>query len=434
MADIVDRIKGDEIRWLKLHVVDVEGYLRSMTLNARILSEQPLKKGFPAPSIAEAFGRGGDVIAFPMEETYALLPWEERSARMLAHLGHPNGEAYAKDPYHAFVRALEGLEALGLSLKAEQRLEFYFFDNIAVDREHLLGGVALDGRELPWSGTNRYIEDRTAAAVPFDMYSILREQIGDVLNLYFSTPVVENGHGKGAGQQYLRIGIGEGKAVAFDFINAKFVAKMVGMLNGSLATFMPYPLRGQAPSRWQLDVSLWKGKEEDEESLLYFIGGVVDHLESLAVFTNPTTNSYRALKASPKFGVVSTHRSGAVWVREKHGKRTVTLTFPDTAVNPYIALAAVIGAGIDGIRKKTAPEIIEEDPAKMTSRERQRAHIGEMPSSIGEAVKALNSDSSYLKGIFSAELLASYLERKLMDEREDRLTPTTYEWAKYSEL
>jgi len=435
MADVIDRIKGDNIRWVKFHVLDPEGYVKSVSFSSAVLSEQPLRKGFITRELAQAFGEEGALLLFPIEETYAILPWEERGARMLAYLGRPQGGGFPKDPYHAMKRALEGLEAVGYSIRVKQRLEFYVFDNITVDKDtRRPPAVGVDGRELPWNPTSRYVESYHSAAVPFDMYSIMREQMGDVLNLYFSTPVIRNGHGAGPGQQYLTIGVGEGMRAMFDAVNARFVVKMVAMLNGSLATFLPYPLKGEAPSGWELEVSLWKGKEEDEDAALYFVGGILEHIESLTLFTNPSPNSFKRLKVDPRYNVASPYASSAVQIREEENRSVITLTFPDGTANPYMAMGAVVGAGIDGIKKKAAPEVIEVNPKAMTSRERARAKIKELPTSLSEAIRALNSDNAYLKGIFSAELLALYLERKVRDERENSTSPTHYEWLKYGDL
>ena len=437
MADIVDRIKAEEIRWLKLHVVDPEGFIRGFGINARILSERPIKEGFESSTLSLAYGKEREeLIAVPIENTYALIPWEDRSARLLAYITTKDGAAYSKDPYHALKRALAGLDALGYSFRASQRIEFYLTDNITVDRTGVKRGpsATVDGREMPWNPTARFVENRSSVTVPFDMYGILREQIGDVLNIYFATPANNNGHSVGVGQQYIEIGVGVGEQVAFDFINTRFAAKMVAMLNGAYATFMPYPIKGEKPSFWELNIEVWKGKERDDDATLYFIGGILEHLESLALFTNPTTNSYKGLRFYPKYHVASPYSSSAVWVKDRKGKNVITLTFPDSSANPYLALAAIIGAGIDGIKKKLAPEVVEDNPAKMGSKERARAHIKEMPSSLGEAIKALNSDNNYLKGILTPELLAIYLEKKLIDERENATSPTHYELMKYGEL
>jgi glutamine synthetase len=221
----------------------------------------------------------------------------------------------------------------------------------------------------------------------------------------------------------------------------KLVGKNAALAGSALANFMAYPVEGEKGSTLGIMQSLWKTGEnnlfydvEEEyaqisQNARYYIGGLIEHAAALSVFTNPTTNSYKRLAAEPRFiGWSKSNRMAGIQVlhnkkNDKAGKRVV-YTLSDPSVNPYLAYSAVVAAGIDGIKNKTECG----DPS---DEEGKKGKAKLLPESLKEAVSALESDSKFLKGVFSAEIIGDYLSMKLSEHRESAKAISGWEMNRY---
>ncbi|MFA5040239.1 MAG: glutamine synthetase, partial [Bdellovibrionales bacterium] len=227
----------------------------------------------------------------------------------------------------------------------------------------------------------------------------------------------------------------------------KYAAHNVAAMYGKTATFMPKPVLGDNGSGMHVHQSLWKdgsplfaGSEYAElsKTALYYIGGIIKHAKALNAITNPATNSYKRLvpgyEAPVLLAYSARNRSAACripYVANPKGKR-VEVRFPDPLANPYLAFAAMLMAGLDGIENKIHPgEAAEKDLFHLPPRE--LAKIPTVCGSLEEAIAALKYDHDFLlKGdVFTTDLLDSYLELKREEWDRLRMAPHPVEFDLY---
>jgi glutamine synthetase len=161
----------------------------------------------------------------------------------------------------------------------------------------------------------------------------------------------------------------------------------------------------------------------------YFVGGLLEHSSALAAFCAPTPNSYGRLAADPKrFGWSATKKDSLVFIpcgkRNVKEVKRVVFTLPDPSANPYLAFSAIVAAGLDGIKNKTEPG----DPAEVESKKRVEKKL---PMSLSESISALNSDSKFIKGIISTELLDDFTSLKLKQHSKSLLGVSATEMVEY---
>jgi glutamine synthetase len=221
----------------------------------------------------------------------------------------------------------------------------------------------------------------------------------------------------------------------------------VAAMYGKTATFMPKPVFGDNGSGMHVHQSIWKdgaplfaGKEYAglSKTALYYIGGIIKHAKALNAITNPTTNSYKRLvpgyEAPVMLAYSARNRSASCripFVNSPKGKR-VEVRFPDALANPYLAYAAMLMAGIDGIKNKIDPgEAADKDLYHLSQKE--LAKIPTVCGSLEEAIKALEKDHDFLlKGeVFTAEFVASYLDLKREEWDRFRMAPHPVEFDMY---
>lgn len=453
--DVLDRISSSGIRWLYLDFVDVLGYAHSVGVPAQAVAEEELEKGFSRSDVASVFNDREELFLKPDHDTFAFVPWMDSASRMLCNIYTHREEFYLKDPRYILQRAVKNAGAAGFEAKIGNEIEFYFFDGVAVDKTTPERGpsVMLDTREARWNPSPMVSRDKAGlVSAPYDTYHILRTEILNVMNDNFHIAVESQGHGEGAtGQQYASLpplSILDSADSLFTFKNA---VKNISIMSNVFSTFMPLPILGESGSSLRVNISLW---EEDKNIFYdakndyanisstgrYFIGGLLEHASALCVFTNPSTNSYKRLSASPKYIMWSAKNKDAVaYVPVRHGeaedRKRITLTIPDPLANPYLAYAAIVAAGLDGIKKKTDPgDPVDADVSSMLSKERRKLGVKELPANLMEAIAFLEADNEFLKGTFSSDIIADYLESKIREHKENERRPTSYEFQRYFNL
>ena len=202
--------------------------------------------------------------------------------------------------------------------------------------------------------------------------------------------------------------------------------------------------------------SLWKGErnaffdQNDEYAELsqlgrYYVGGLLEHSRALCAIVAPTTNSYRRLvpgyEAPVYIAWSRKNRSANVRIpvyekgKEAEGPKRAEFRTPDTSCNPYLAFAAILCAGLDGIKKKIDPgNPADEDIYKLTSQRRKELSIGELPGSLTESIDSLRSDSEFLKGVFTSDLVETIMDIGMQGEKLVSSRPHPYEFYLYFDL
>jgi glutamine synthetase len=339
------------------------------------------------------------------------------------------------------------LKAAGIkNCKIGSALECYIFDTVTQDRTaHGRGtGTALDSREAKW-GPSPLSAQKSGSwlSQPYDSMYPARIQICETMEDSFGMGVDAHMHGRGpTAQQTFEMGEKPLITSADSVSTLKFVVRNLAASVNASSTFMPYPVEGEKGSSMDVAISMWKAADNNlfydgkdgyaqlSQSGRYFIGGLLEHASALSLFTAPTPNSYKRLAVdTPVVGWSASAPNALVSVpffkkNIKEAKRVV-YSGGDPSANPHLAFSTIVAAGLDGIKSKIDPgEPIESEKKKKRS-------VAELPTSLYEAIEALESDPKFIKGVLPTELLGDYLDMKLGEHKRERSAVSNYELEKY---
>src|SRR6266496_18559 len=369
------------------------------------------------------------------------------------------GEMYTRDPRGIARKAELYLQQTGIAQTSYwgPECEFYIFDSIRFDQNQHEGyyhidsiagvwnsGAEQDGKNLGYKP--RYKEGYFPVP-PMDHYQDLRSDM--VLNLQKVGIDVEVHHHEvgTAGQSEIDIRFGTLLATADNVLKYKYVVKNTARQAGKTVTFMPKPIFQDNGSGMHTHQSLWSDGENlfwDEmgyaqlsDTARYYIGGLLQHAPALLAFCAPTTNSYRRLVPGYEAPVnlVYSQRNRSACIRipmysESPKAKRIEFRCPDAAANPYLAFAAMLMAGLDGIEQGYEPG----EPADYDLFEEERGPIAQVPGSLTEALDALEADHEFLTrgGVFSEELIRTWIDWKRENEIDMvALRPHPAEFALY---
>jgi len=451
---VLKYIATNEIKWVDLQFFDVSGSMNKVTVSSKVIEESSFTKGIHAADLSAVFGESdqGELVLLPDPDTAARMPWEVSSIRLLCDVVvATTNERYLNDPRYVSERIETNLKALGVKeARIGSTIEFNLFDTVTVDRtaKGRGAGTLIDTREAPWSPSSlSSVEKGAYVAQPFDSMYPARIQIGETMEESFGITIEKHFHGKSKiSQQGLTMRAYPLITAADAVQTVKHVVRNLANAVNASATFMPYPIEGENGNSLHMHQSLWKSADNNifydgtesyaqlSNSGRYYIGGLLEHAPALCLFTNPTTNSYKKLVASPKtVGWSRDSKDAIVQVpltrkNFKEGRYT-TYTLPDTSANPYLAYAAIVAAGLDGIKKKIDPG----DPVEKaeTSKKKKKREWNELPSSLYGSIEALESDPTFLKGVIPTEFLESYLDRKIKEFKDNSMAINAWEMEKY---
>jgi glutamine synthetase len=374
-------------------------------------------------------------------------------------------EAYSRDPRNVAAKAEAFLISSGIADAAYfgPEAEFYVFDDVRFETKQNAGYYYIDSVEGAWNtgreeeGGNRAYKPRYKGGYfplpPMDHFADLRDAM--VLALNAVGVGVERAHHEvgTAGQAEINYKFDSLLHAADKLMLYKYVIKNVAWANGRSATFMPKPLFGDNGSGMHCHQSLWKegtplfydelGYAGLSDTARWYLGGLLAHASSLTAFTNPTVNSYHRLvpgfEAPVNLVYSQRNRSAAVRIpvtgTSPKAKR-LEYRVPDPSSNPYLAFSAMLMAGVDGIRNKIEPaEPIDKDLYELPPEE--HANIATVPSSLDEALEALEADSDYLLegGVFTPDLVETWIDFKRTNEIDPiRLRPHPHEFELYFDI
>ena len=400
--------------------------------------------GIDGSSIELKSVKAGDMVIVPDLSTATLDPfWEAPTLSFLCNtLTADAKELYHDDPRTVAQRAERYLQSIGVADESRwsPEFEFYIFDSVTYENEIHQSGYRIQSEEAGWIGAKEGrgplipLHGGYHASPPKDRFQNLRNEISLHLEA-MGVPVKYHHHEVGsAGQLEIEIPMMDLVAAGDAIMRAKYVIKMVARKHEKIATFMPKPLYGEAGNGMHFHQCLWREEVNlfyDQQGYGYlselahfYIGGLLQHGSSVLAFTNPSTNSYRRLVPgfeAPVSAFFSLgNRSAAIRIPKYAGypdEARIEFRPPDATSNPYLALAAQLMAGIDGIRHKMDPTEYGFGPidADVYSwSEEQRQEIRALPVSLMEALQALEGDQDYLKagGVFTQSLIDEWIRYK----------------------
>ncbi|MFO1070954.1 MAG: type I glutamate--ammonia ligase [Geminicoccaceae bacterium] len=408
---ILSTIADQGIRTVDFRFTDLAGRWRHVSLDAGDLDAGVLREGLMIDGSAVPGWRevtDADLLLKPDPAATHLDPFAAQpTLAIICDATEPgSGIGYERDPRAALGRAEAWLARSRHADRARVgvELDFHLFDEIRLDSGPGRSGFAIAGAEREPVGGSSFL-----AMPPADRTADIRAEMASVLRS-LGVPLLRHGHGTAPGLNRLGFGPGSPTATADRIQLARYAATQVAASYGKSVTFLPKPFADQGGAGLNLHVSLWQGERpafagtgyaDLSPACLHFIAGVMTHAKALNAFTNPTTNSYRRLRRgldAPALLAYAAHnRSAAIripYAAQPAGKR-VEIRFPDPTANPYLALAAIIMAGLDGIERKLEPgDAMDRNLYDLPLAETE--DIRRVAGSLGEALDALEQDHEFL--------------------------------------
>ncbi len=467
LDDVVSMVKEQDIRYVDLQFTSLNGRFHHVTVNAKLIDKTTLTEGFPKLDGSSVKGftyiYESDLVLKPDPNTFAIIPWKDqgRTARMICnvHYGYTN-ERLSRDPRSVAERAESYLKgSIGTSYWGPE-VEFFVFNRVVWDTlvPSKGTGYSIESKEVPWSNDSSStirLKEGYMPAEPYDTLTNFRNQCMDILNDYFHIPCEAHHHEVATGGQCeIDMHFDTLTNSADNTLTYKYVVKNVARMHGLVATMMPKPIAMDNGSGMHVNVSLWNdGRNlfydaDDEYAELsqmgrYFIGGILDHAESLCAIVAPTTNSYRRLVPGYEAPVYVAWSKGnrsaiirvPVYFRSQEKSKRVEFRAADPSSNPYLCFSAVLAAGLDGIKRKKDPsDPIDENIYMMSSERRRALGVRQLPPTLIDAVEALKSDSDYLKPIFTQDVIDKVIELESKDYMEIKLRPHPHEFHLYFDV
>lgn len=406
-----------------------------------------------------------DMIILPDPSTAKMDPFTAiPTLSLIANIYDPiTKEAYTRDPRNIARKAEAYLKSTGIGDTAYfgPEAEFFIFDDVRFDSSSHQSFYAVDSSEGIWnSGREEFPnlgykprhKEGYFPVPPTDSQNDLRNEM--VLEMQNVGIRVECQHHEVAtgGQAEIDMRFDSMVVMADKLQWFKYIIKNVALRNGKTVTFMPKPLYGDNGSGMHTHVSIWKdgtnlfagdGYGGISKMALYFIGGIIKHARALSGFCNPTTNSYKRLvpgfEAPVNMAYSSRNRSAALRIpmfSTNPKSKRVEYRTPDPSCNGYLAFAAILMAGLDGIENKIDPgQPLDKDIYGLTPEE--LADIPSAPGSLEEALQALKDDHEFLlKGdVFTPDVIAKWIEYKTEAEVNPvRMRPVPMEFALYFDI
>ena len=467
VREVLEFAKKNKVQVVDLKFVDLIGTWQHFTIPTSELTDGLFKdgSGLDGSSIRgwKAINNS-DMLLVPDPATACLDPFcSVPTLSLIGNVLDPiTRETYDRDPRYIAQKAEKYLQStkIGDTSYWGPEAEFFIFDHARYDQTNHSGYYFIDSDEGVWNmgqdgvnlgGKIRHKEGYFPVP-PTDTQQDIRTEM--ILEMEKAGIATEKHHHEvaTAGQAEIDIRFDSLVRTADKMMMFKYIVKNVARRHGKTATFMPKPIFGDNGSGMHTHQSIWKdgkplfaGKEYAgvSQMCLHYIGGILKHAPALAAFTNPSTNSYKRLtpgfEAPVLLAYSSRNRSAGIRIpmySPSPKAKRIEVRFPDPAANPYLAFAAMLMAGLDGIENKINPgEPAEKDLYDLEAKE--AAKIRTMPGSLDEALNHLEKNHQFLLkgGVFSEDLIESWISYKRNKEVDTmRLRPHPYEFFLYYDV
>ena len=438
--EVLDRVKADNVKFISLQFTDIVGTIKNVAIPAGRLGEV-LKKGvwFDGSSV-EGFARiyESDMVLRPDVNTYRLLPWEPQArkvARIICDVHRPDGEPFEGDPRYILKRAIRAAAERGYLYNVGPELEFFLFK---MNSEPKIRPVPHDvGGYFDFS--------------PRDLASQVRGDIAVTLES-LGMEVEMAHHEVATGQHEIDIRYADALTSADNVMTLRYTVKAVSQTFGLYATFMPKPIFGVNGSGMHTNQSLYTLDGENAffdlsdkynltRTAYAFMAGQIKHARALSAIASPTVNSYKRLTPGYEAPVYvcwgQVNRSALIRIpRYSPGREHATrleLRCPDPSCNPYLAFAAMLWAGLDGIeRELEPPPPVEENVYDFDDAKLRELDIATLPSTLREAIDELEKDE-VLQQALGEHAYQAFVRAKRAEWDEYRIQVTDWELNRYLE-
>ncbi|MFM2480694.1 glutamate--ammonia ligase [Celerinatantimonas sp. YJH-8] len=463
-ADVLALMKEQEIKFVDLRFTDTKGKEQHVTVPASQIDEDFFTDGkmFDGSSIAGWKGiNESDMILMPDSESAVQDPFtEEATLNIRCDVLEPDTmEGYDRDPRSIAKRAEEYMRSTGIAdtVLFGPEPEFFLFEDVKFDAQMNGAFYSIDDTEAAWNSGKSFPDGNKGhrpgvkggyfPVPPVDSAQDIRSAM--CLIMEEMGLVVEAHHHEvaTAGQNEIACKFNSLVKKADELQIYKYVIHNVANVYGKTATFMPKPLVGDNGSGMHCHQSLAKDGTNLfagdaygglSEMALYYIGGIIKHAKAINAFANASTNSYKRLvpgfEAPVMLAYSARNRSASIRIPvvPSPKARRIEVRFPDPTANPYLAFAAMLMAGLDGIKNKINPgDAMDKDLYDLPAEE--AAKIPQVASSLEEALQALDADRAFLTegGVFSDESIDAYITLKHEDVVKLNMTTHPVEFQMY---
>ena len=467
IAKVMQMVKDNDVKFVDFRFTDTKGKEQHVSVPVSAFDEDKFESGhaFDGSSIAGWKGiEDSDMLLIPDPTTANIDPFTAETTLLLTCdvIDPIDGKGYDRDPRSIAKRAEAYLKSSGLGDTAffGPEPEFFIFDSIRYKIDMQGSFVRIGSDEAAWSssvkteggnlGHRPGVKGGYFPVAPTDTFMDMRSEMCLLLE-QMGVPV-EVHHHEVAGEGQNEIGTKFSTLVQrADWTQIlKYVVWNVANAYGKTATFMPKPVVGDNGSGMHIHQSIWKdgvnlfagdGYAGLSDTALYYVGGIIKHAKALNAITNPSTNSYKRLvphfEAPVKLAYSAKNRSASIRIPfvSNPKARRIEARFPDPMANPYLAFAACLMAGLDGIQNKIHPG----DPATKNLYDLPPEEDKLIPTvceSLEEALGHLDKDREFLTrgGVFSNEMIDAYIALKMEDVRLTQMTATPLEFQLYYSL
>ena len=463
ISKVFDLIKEHDVKYVDLRFTDPRGKMHHTAQHICTIEEESFTDGimFDGSSIDgwKAINES-DMTLMPDAATAVLDPFAAQPMlNIFCDVYDPSsGQPYNRDPRSIAKAAQSYMESAGIGDTAYfgPEAEFFVFDDVRYEVSMNECFYKIDSEEGPYNtgraqadgnlGHRPTIKGGYFPVPPIDSAQDLRAEMLTVLG-EMGVEIEKHHHEVAASQHELGIKFATLVKTADNMQQFKYVVHNVAAAYGKSATFMPKPVYGDNGSGMHCHQSIWKdgqpmfagsGYADLSDMALYYIGGIIKHARSLNAFTNPSTNSYKRLvpgyEAPVLLAYSARNRSASCripYVASPKGKR-VEVRFPDPSANPYLAFAAMLMAGLDGIQNKIHPgDAMDKNLYDLPPEE--LAAVPTVCGSLRQALDSLEADNDYLtKGdVFAPDMIEAYIELKRGEQMAFETSPHPIEYKMY---
>lgn len=434
--DIIQLVEEEDVEFIRLQFTDMFGNFKNMAVTTsqleKVLNNQCVFNG----SAIEGFlsMKEPDMYLYPVLDTFAIFPWRPQQgkvARLICDVFRPDKTPFEGDSRYILKKVIQQAERMGYLFKAGPECEFFLFD------------LAQDG-----SPTTETKESGGFFDVgPVDSgENARREMVMTLEQMGFE--IEASYHANAPAQHEIDFKYSDGLSTADNLMTFRMAVRTIARRHGLHATFMPKPKSGVDGSGMHLNLSLYNKDGANvfcdtsaegglSQEGLYFIAGILKHIDAITAVTNPLINSYKRLVpgyGAPVYVAWSNTANRSALVRTGGKKECVDrieLRCPDPSANPYLALAVCLAAGLDGIREQLLPPAkVDSNIYDMTDEERRACKIRSLPENLSRALDALETDQ-LMMNVLGDKLANDYLKIKRAEWMKYCMTVSEWEVAQY---
>ena len=432
--DILRTVRDEDVQFVRMQFTDIFGQMKNVAVTAsqieRALDNQIMMDGSSIEGLVRI--EESDQYLWPDPDTFAILPWRPqygKVARLICDVHDPDGGAFVGDPRGVLKRAVRRAADMGFTFNVGPEVEFFLFQTDD------------DGNPTTATGDHAGYFDLG----PLDLGEGTRREICLMLE-EMGFEIEASHHEVSAGQHEIDMKYTDALRAADNLMTFKLAVKTLALKNGLHATFMPKPVCGAAGSGMHVNMSLFRdGKNafydpSDPRKLsplaYSFMAGLLAHAQGFCALTNPLVNSYKRLisgyEAPHSIAWSSSNRSALIRIPAPRGQDTrLELRSPDPSCNPYLAFAACLAAGLDGIeRGLTPPEEIAENLYAMDAAQLRSHGVAELPDTLESAVAALEADE-VITAALGPHVASQYITGKRREWSDYRAQVTPWELERY---